>query len=120
MEVQVGCWMYASERQLARLRLAFLKTVLSQDIGVFKMNLTGEKVISGVTNHMSIIQEAIGEKGVSYIFEFETYDDLQVCKECSRSDLIIYALFDDDDPVDPQTADPSEQRPPFAQGKSCD
>ncbi|CAK7324319.1 unnamed protein product [Dovyalis caffra] len=65
--LEVGCWMYASERQSARLRLAFLKAVLSQDIGAFDTDLTGGKVITGVTNHMSIIQDAIGEKTIAQI-----------------------------------------------------
>ncbi|KAL9337161.1 hypothetical protein Peur_068930 [Populus x canadensis] len=60
--LEVGCWMYASERQLARLRFAFLEAVLSQDVGAFDTDLSSGKIITGVTNHMSIIQDAIGEK----------------------------------------------------------
>ena len=60
----------ASERQLARLRFAFLEAVLSQDvIGAFDTDLSGGKIITGVTNHMSIIQDAIGEKVRAYIFD---------------------------------------------------
>lgn len=54
--------MYASERQVRRLRLAFLKAVLSQEIGAFDTDLTSGKIISGISSHMSIIQDAIGEK----------------------------------------------------------
>lgn len=54
--------MYVSERQSARLRLAFLKAVLSQEIAAFDTELTNGKIISGITNHMNIIQDAIGEK----------------------------------------------------------
>ena len=54
--------MYASERQLACLRLAFLRAVLSQEIGAFDTDLTSGKIIDGISNHMSIIQDAIGEK----------------------------------------------------------
>jgi hypothetical protein len=49
--------MYASERQLARLRLAFLRAVLSQEIGACDTDLTSGKIISGISNHISIIQE---------------------------------------------------------------
>lgn len=59
---EIGCWMYASERQLARIRLAFLEAILNQEIGAFDTDLTSGKIITGVTNHMSIIQDAIGEK----------------------------------------------------------
>lgn len=54
--------MYASERQVVRLRLAYIKAVLSQEIGAFDTELTSGKIISGISNHMSIIQDAIGEK----------------------------------------------------------
>ncbi|KAM1070463.1 hypothetical protein ACFX13_002300 [Malus domestica] len=60
--VEIGCWMYSSERQVARLRLAYLRAVLSQEIGAFDTDLTSGKIISGISNHMSIIQDAIGEK----------------------------------------------------------
>lgn len=54
--------MYASERQLSRLRLAYLRAVLSQEIGAFDTELTSAKVITGISKHMSVIQDAIGEK----------------------------------------------------------
>ncbi|KAK2444713.1 ABC transporter B family member [Trifolium repens] len=60
--LEIGCWMYASERQLSRLRLAYLKAVLNQEIGAFDTELTSGKVITGISKHMSVIQDAIGEK----------------------------------------------------------
>ncbi|XP_065860081.1 ABC transporter B family member 19-like [Euphorbia lathyris] len=60
--LEIGSWMYASERQVARLRLAYLKAVLDQEIGAFDTDLTNGRIITGVTNHMSVIQDAIGEK----------------------------------------------------------
>ncbi|KAJ1400559.1 P-loop containing nucleoside triphosphate hydrolase [Sesbania bispinosa] len=60
--LEIGCWMYTSERQLSRLRLAYLRAVLSQEIGAFDTELTGGKVITGISKHMSVIQDAIGEK----------------------------------------------------------
>ncbi|KAL0317893.1 UNVERIFIED_CONTAM: ABC transporter B family member 19 [Sesamum angustifolium] len=59
------CWMYASERQVTRLRLTFLKAVLSQEIGAFDTDLTSGKIISGISSHMSIIQDNWG-KDISY------------------------------------------------------
>lgn len=54
--------MYSSERQVSRLRLAFLRAVLNQEIGAFDTELTSGKIISGISSHMRIIQDAIGEK----------------------------------------------------------
>ena len=72
---EIACWMYASERQTARLRIAYLKAVLSQEIGAFDTKLTSGKIMSGISNHMSLIQDAIGEKvngysEVIYLFFF--------------------------------------------------
>lgn len=61
--------MYASERQVQRLRLAFLKAVLNQEIGAFDTDLTSGKIISGISSHMSIIQDAIGEKVTRLLLE---------------------------------------------------
>ncbi|KAA3488491.1 Multidrug/pheromone exporter, MDR family, ABC transporter family [Gossypium australe] len=44
--LETGCWMYASERQMARLRLAFLKAMLGQEIGAFDTEITSGKTIS--------------------------------------------------------------------------
>ena len=54
--------MHASQRQVSRLRLAFLRAVLRQEMGAFDTDLSSAKVITGITDHMRIIQDAIGEK----------------------------------------------------------
>lgn len=59
---EIGCWMYASQRQVAGLRLKFLSAVLRQDIGAFDTDITSGKVLTGISNHMSLIQDTIGEK----------------------------------------------------------
>ncbi|KAI3857523.1 hypothetical protein MKX03_032041 [Papaver bracteatum] len=46
--LEIGCWMYASERKL------------TQEIASFDTDLTTGKIIAGMTNHMSIIKDAIG------------------------------------------------------------
>jgi hypothetical protein len=59
---EITCWMYTSQRQMSRMRMAYLRSVLSQDIGAFDTDLTTANVMAGATNHMSAIQDAIGEK----------------------------------------------------------
>uniref|UniRef100_A0A0D9X4H7 MDR-like ABC transporter n=1 Tax=Leersia perrieri TaxID=77586 RepID=A0A0D9X4H7_9ORYZ len=71
--VEISCWIYSSERQLARMRLAFLRSVLNQEVGAFDTDLTTAKIITGVTNHMSIIQDAIGEKLGHFVASFSTF-----------------------------------------------
>ena len=54
--------MYTSQRQMTRMQMAYLTSLLSQDIGAFDTDLTTANIMAGVTNHMSVIKEAIGEK----------------------------------------------------------
>ncbi|KAL6857030.1 hypothetical protein ACP4OV_018412 [Aristida adscensionis] len=71
--VEISCWIYSSERQLARMRIAFLRSVLNQEVGAFDTDLTTANIITGVTNHMSIIQDAIGEKLGHFVASFSTF-----------------------------------------------
>ncbi|XP_006659119.1 ABC transporter B family member 19-like [Oryza brachyantha] len=71
--VEISCWIYSSERQLARMRLAFLRSVLNQEVGAFDTDLTTAKIITGVTSHMSVIQDAIGEKLGHFVTSFSTF-----------------------------------------------
>ncbi|KAF5766995.1 putative ABC-type xenobiotic transporter [Helianthus annuus] len=71
--IEVGGWMYASERQVTKLRLAYLKAVLKQEIGAFDTELTNGKIITGISSHMSIIQDAIGEKLGHFLSCFATF-----------------------------------------------
>ncbi|KAF9603774.1 hypothetical protein IFM89_037860 [Coptis chinensis] len=71
--LETGCWMYASERQSTRLRLAFFRAMLSQDIGTFDTDLTTGKIIAGMTSHMSVIQDAIGEKLGHFLSSLATF-----------------------------------------------
>ncbi|KAK8568389.1 hypothetical protein V6N13_106313 [Hibiscus sabdariffa] len=71
--LEIGCWMYASERQMARFRLAYLTAMLSQEVGAFDTDITSGKIISGISYHMSIIQDAIGEKLGHFLSSFATF-----------------------------------------------
>ncbi|TYH33582.1 hypothetical protein ES332_D13G069200v1 [Gossypium tomentosum] len=63
---------FVCERQMARLRLAFFKAMLSQEIGAFDMKITSGKIISAISYHMSIIQDAIGDKMGHFLSSFAT------------------------------------------------
>ncbi|XAR52108.1 Xenobiotic-transporting ATPase [Bertholletia excelsa] len=71
--LEIGCWMYASERQVSRLRLAYLRAVLSQEIGAFDTEITTGKIISGISNNMSVIQDSIGEKLGHFLSSFAAF-----------------------------------------------
>ncbi|KAL0304527.1 UNVERIFIED_CONTAM: ABC transporter B family member 19 [Sesamum radiatum] len=90
---EIGCWMYASERQVTRLRLTFLRAVLSQEIGAFDTDLTSGKIISGISSHMSIIRDAIGEKLGHFLSCFATFFSGVLIAFISCWEVSLLALF---------------------------
>lgn len=74
--------MYTSQRQAARIRLSFLRAVLRQEVGAFDTDLTNGKITSGISNHMTVIQDAIGEKVLA-----------QILIACLNSDWNIPDIF---------------------------
>jgi len=58
---EVSCWMVTGERQAARIRGMYLKTILKQDITFFDTETSGE-VIGRISGDTILIQEAMGEK----------------------------------------------------------
>ncbi|KAF0900373.1 hypothetical protein E2562_031571 [Oryza meyeriana var. granulata] len=71
--IEITCWMYTSQRQMSRMRMAYLRSVLSQNIGAFDTDLTTANIMTGATNHMSAIQDAIGEKLGHFLSNFSTF-----------------------------------------------
>ncbi|KAG8045283.1 hypothetical protein GUJ93_ZPchr0008g13183 [Zizania palustris] len=65
--VQVTCWMITGERQAARIRSLYLKTILRQEIAFFdKYTNTGE-VVGRMSGDTVLIQDAMGEKVGKFI-----------------------------------------------------
>ncbi|KAM0844976.1 hypothetical protein ACQ4PT_056697 [Festuca glaucescens] len=61
------------QRQMARMQMAYLRSVLNQDVGAFDTDLTTANIMAGATNHMSVIKEAIGEKMGHFISNFSIF-----------------------------------------------
>ncbi|OVA02906.1 ABC transporter [Macleaya cordata] len=59
---EVACWMYTGERQVAKMRLAYLRSMLSQDISLFDTEASTGEVISAITTDIIVVQDAISEK----------------------------------------------------------
>ncbi|XP_055813951.1 ABC transporter B family member 21-like isoform X2 [Solanum dulcamara] len=59
---QVACWTVTGERQAARIRCLYLKTVLRQDIGFFDKETNTGVIIESLSSDTLTIQDAIGEK----------------------------------------------------------
>ncbi|MBA0779108.1 hypothetical protein Gotri_003389 [Gossypium trilobum] len=65
--LQVTCWMVTGERQAARIRGLYLKTILRQDIGFFDTETSTGEVIGRMSGDTILIQEAMGEKVGKFI-----------------------------------------------------
>ncbi|KAL3649616.1 (ABC) transporter [Castilleja foliolosa] len=59
---EVACWMHSGERQAAKMRMAYLRSMLSQDISIFDTEASTGEVISAITSDIIIVQDAISEK----------------------------------------------------------
>lgn len=59
---EVSCWMITGERQAARIRGLYLKTILRQDVAFFDTETTTGEVISRMSGDTVLVQEAMGEK----------------------------------------------------------
>ncbi|KAJ6967410.1 P-glycoprotein [Populus alba x Populus x berolinensis] len=59
---EVACWMHTGERQAAKMRMAYLDSVLRQDMSVFDTETSTAEVITSVTSDILAVQDAISEK----------------------------------------------------------
>lgn len=65
--------MHSGERQAAKMRMAYLKSILNQDISLFDTEASTGEVISAITSDIIIVQDAISEKVLPFpiIFKFQ-------------------------------------------------
>ncbi|PNX62492.1 ABC transporter B family member 2-like protein, partial [Trifolium pratense] len=59
---EVACWMHTGERQVAKMRMAYLRSMLNQDISLFDAESSTGDVISSITTDIIVVQEALSEK----------------------------------------------------------
>ncbi|KAL6501511.1 (ABC) transporter [Orobanche gracilis] len=59
---EVACWMHSGERQAAKMRMAYLRSILNQDISIFDTEASTGEVIFAITSDIIVVQDAISEK----------------------------------------------------------
>ncbi|XP_015954693.1 ABC transporter B family member 2-like [Arachis duranensis] len=59
---EVACWMHTGERQAAKMRMAYLRSMLNQDITLFDTDASTGDVISAITSDIIVVQDALSEK----------------------------------------------------------
>ncbi|KAL6546439.1 ATP-binding cassette sub- B member 9 [Orobanche minor] len=71
--LQMLCWMVTGERQAARIRGMYLRTILRQDIEFFDTQTTTGEVIGRMSGDTILIQQAMGEKVGKFIQFVSTF-----------------------------------------------
>ncbi|CAH2034109.1 unnamed protein product [Thlaspi arvense] len=60
--IGVACWMQTGERQTARLRIDYLKSILAKDITFFDTEARDSNLIFRISSDAILVQDAIGDK----------------------------------------------------------
>ncbi|XVF52006.1 hypothetical protein PTKIN_Ptkin04bG0230700 [Pterospermum kingtungense] len=60
--IEVACWMHTGERQAAKMRMAYLRSMLNQDISLFDTEASTGEVIAAITSDIIVVQDALSEK----------------------------------------------------------
>ncbi|KAL1217374.1 ABC transporter B family member 14 [Cardamine amara subsp. amara] len=60
--IGVACWMQTGERQTARLRINYLKSILAKDITFFDTEARDSNFIFHISSDVILVQDAIGDK----------------------------------------------------------
>ncbi|XP_062084186.1 ABC transporter B family member 4-like [Humulus lupulus] len=71
--LQVACWMATGERQAARIRSLYLKTILRQDIAFFDKETNTGEIVGRMSGDTVLIQDAMGEKVGKFIQLVSTF-----------------------------------------------
>ncbi|KAL2510438.1 ABC transporter B family member 4 [Abeliophyllum distichum] len=71
--LQVACWMITGERQAARIRSLYLKTILRQDVAFFDKETNTGEVVGRMSGDTVLIQDAMGEKVGKFIQLLSTF-----------------------------------------------
>ncbi|KAK3018859.1 hypothetical protein RJ639_004424 [Escallonia herrerae] len=71
--LQVACWMVTGERQAARIRSLYLKTILRQDVAFFDKEAKTGEVVGRMSGDTVLIQDAMGEKVGKFIQLVSTF-----------------------------------------------
>lgn len=59
---EVACWLATGERQAARIRVAYLKAILKQDVEFFDKEAATGEVVARLSGDTLVIQQAIGDQ----------------------------------------------------------
>jgi ATP-binding cassette subfamily B (MDR/TAP) protein 1 len=89
MGAEVACWMQTGERQSARMRVSYLRAMLSQDVGFFDTDCSTAEIVSRISSDTLLVQDAISEK-VHYLLPLWVWVyDIDLCLHCKISSTFL-------------------------------
>ncbi|MCO5555524.1 hypothetical protein L7F22_009069 [Adiantum nelumboides] len=65
--LEVSCWMLTGERQSGRMRMAYLRAMLNQDVGYFDKGISTGEVVIRISSDTALVQDAISDKMGHYL-----------------------------------------------------
>ncbi|KAF6174303.1 hypothetical protein GIB67_040796 [Kingdonia uniflora] len=71
--MEITCWRMVGERSAHRIRTAFLRGVLRQDVGFFDTQASTGDVMHGISSDVAQIQEVMGEKMAHFVHHVFTF-----------------------------------------------
>ncbi|CAN1859947.1 ABC transporter B family member 2 [Linum perenne] len=71
--IEVACWMHSGERQAGKMRMAYLRALLNQDITLFDTEASTGEVIAAITSDIIVVQDAISEKAGNFLHYFSRF-----------------------------------------------
>ncbi|XP_040374774.1 ABC transporter B family member 11 isoform X1 [Rosa chinensis] len=71
--LEMSCWMVTGERQAARLRSLYLKTILRQDVSYFDQEINSGEIVGRMSGDTLLIKEAMGEKAGTFFQVVATF-----------------------------------------------
>ncbi|KAK9066144.1 hypothetical protein SSX86_013465 [Deinandra increscens subsp. villosa] len=71
--LQISCWRLVGERSAHRIRTAYLRSILRQDVTFFDTEISTSEIMHGISSDVAQIQEVIGEKMAHFVHHLCTF-----------------------------------------------
>ncbi|KAL4584446.1 hypothetical protein LXL04_009047 [Taraxacum kok-saghyz] len=71
--LQIACWRLVGERSAHRIRTAYLRSILRQDVAFFDTEISTSEIMHGISSDVAQIQEVMGEKMAHFVHHICTF-----------------------------------------------
>uniref|UniRef100_A0A7N0TJE4 Uncharacterized protein n=1 Tax=Kalanchoe fedtschenkoi TaxID=63787 RepID=A0A7N0TJE4_KALFE len=71
--MEITCWRLVGERSAERIRVAYLRAILRQDVGFFDKHVSTGDIMHGISSDVAQIHEVMGEKMAHFVHHIFTF-----------------------------------------------